>query len=110
MISFNFLQSVIKRYGITSRYRDCATCRKIGVSNPGMDKRFFSSPNYPHRLSSPPSPLINRVPSFFHGEKRPERDVEHSPPCSAVAKNEQNCTSTPRYTSPCTYRDKFTFF
>ena len=29
LISFNFLQSVINRYGIASRYRDYATCGTI---------------------------------------------------------------------------------
>jgi hypothetical protein len=78
--------------------------------NSGGDKRFLTSPNYPHRLNSPPCPLFKRILKFFHGEKRPERDVELSTLCSAGAKNALNCSSTPLICLPALRGVSLPFF
>jgi hypothetical protein len=50
--------------------------------------------------------------SVFPGVKRPVREANHSPPCSAEAKNEWSYTSTPQYVfvARCLvkHRDNFT--
>jgi len=58
-------------------------------SNPGRDKRFFSTPNRPHRSWGPPSGQWGS----FSGVKRKGREVSHSAPCSAEVKNEWSFTS-----------------
>jgi hypothetical protein len=51
----------------------------IRGSKPRRGKRFFSSPNHPHRLCDPPSLLFNGYLVVFPRVRRPERDVGHSP-------------------------------
>jgi hypothetical protein len=51
--------------------------------------------------------------ALFPGVKRPAREADHSPPCSAEVKNAWNYTSIPQYffMAWCLvkYRDNFTF-
>jgi len=49
----------------------------------------------PDRPWDPPSLLYNRYRVFPGGKERPGRDVDPSPPSSAVVKKEQSYTSTP---------------
>jgi hypothetical protein len=65
-------------------------------SNPGMGKRFFSSPEPPDRLWGPLGLLFNGYCSSILGVKEPGHEVSHWPHSSAEAENEWSCTpSTP---------------
>jgi hypothetical protein len=59
-----------------------------GVRTPVGARDFIFSKLLPGRLFGPPSVLYNGYPSFFPVVKRPGRRVDHSPPFSAVVKNE----------------------
>jgi hypothetical protein len=52
-------------------------------------------PNCPDQLWGSPSLLLNWYQVYFPGEKRPEREVDHSPPSSAESKNEWSYNFTP---------------
>lgn len=58
-------------------------------SNSGRDKRFFYTPNRPHRPCVPPS---GHWVSFWR-LKRTGREVSHSAPCSTEVKNERSFIS-----------------
>jgi hypothetical protein len=60
-----------------------------GLNGPGIESRW--SDNFrtcPDRLWGPPSLLYNGYRVFPGGKQRPGRDVDHSPPSSAVVKKE----------------------
>ena len=78
-------RNVLESY--RSGYSEQTTGWTIGGSNPGWSNRFVSS--------SPPSPLFYEYRGFIPEVSRPGRDVDHSPPSSAEAKNEWSYTSTP---------------
>jgi len=54
-------------------------------SNPGGDEIFRTCPDRPR---GPPRLLYNAYQVFLGGKERPGRDVDPSPPSSAVAKKE----------------------
>jgi hypothetical protein len=62
---------------------------------PGKSKRIFSSPKHSDLLWGPPSLLFNGCGAFIQVEKRPGRQVHHSPPSSVKFKNEWSYTSAP---------------
>ena len=53
---------------------------------------IFCSPKSPDQLWSPPSHQFNGYQGFFSGVRRQEREINHSPPCSAEQKHEWSCT------------------
>ena len=97
------LQLPIKRH---SDYRYGWT---VYGSNPGRGNKYFSSPQRPHQLRSPPNPLFNGNRGYFSGANRRERKVNHSSPSSAEVKNEWRYTSTPPYASMELDRENFTY-
>jgi hypothetical protein len=78
-----------------SWYSEYATCWTVWGSNPHSGKKFFSSPKRPDWLWGPPSLLFNGYRGSLSGVKRPGREVNDSPPCSAEIKNEWSYTSIP---------------
>ena len=87
-----------------------ATGWTVRGSNPGRDKRFFSSPKYPDRLWGLPGSLFNLYRGSFSGIKRLGHDFNHSPPSNAEVENERCYTSTPLICLRGVDRDNFTFF
>jgi hypothetical protein len=57
----------------------------------------------------PTQPLIQWIPEFFPGVKRPGHQVDHSPPSSTVVKSEWSYTSTPHIYLHRMNRDNYTF-
>lgn len=53
---------------------------------------IFYSPKSPDQLWSPPSRQFNWYQVSFSGVRRLEREIDHSPPCSAEQKHEWSCT------------------
>ena len=82
----------------------------VWSSNPGTDKKRFSSPIRAYRLRFPPSLLFNVYWGYFLGIKRPEHDVDHSTPSSAEVKHERSCTSIPHTCLHGVDTDNFTFY
>jgi hypothetical protein len=72
-------------------------------------KKFFCSPKHPDCLWGLPSPLFSGYQGSFLRVKRPDRDVEHSLPCSAEVKNGWRCTSTPPTSLHGVDMDNFTY-
>ena len=68
--------------------------RTIRNSNPGSGKRCFSSSKFHTGPATHPASYSMGT-GGFPGLKRPDREVHHSCPFSAVVKNEWSCTSTP---------------
>jgi hypothetical protein len=64
-------------------------------SNLGRDHRSVSPPKRPVRLWGPSSLVFNGYRGSFPGVKRPQREVDHSSPSSAVVRNEWSYTSAP---------------
>ena len=58
--------------------------------------RLFSETS--RKALEPTQPLIQWVPAFIPGVKRPGREVDLSSPSSAEVKNEWSPTYTPKYT------------
>jgi hypothetical protein len=71
----------------------------------GIGKIFFCSPKYPDRLWGPPSGYRRSFP----GVKRARPGGNHSPPSSAVVKNERSCTSFHRIRLHDLDKNKYTF-
>jgi len=65
------------------------------VLNPGVGKRFLSSPKHPDYHWGSPSLFLNGCLGSFLGVKWPGCEVDHSPPSSVEVKNEWSCTSPP---------------
>jgi hypothetical protein len=91
------LQVKKSNYKIIQSNSDCARGRAKRGSNPGRDKRFFSSTKRPDRLWSPPSLQFNEHRGSFPGKTQPEREINHSPPSRGKIKNEWRYTSTLPY-------------
>jgi hypothetical protein len=71
--------------------------RGVGVRVP-VWSRIFSSTRHPDRLWGPPNLLSNGYRGDLSpGVKRPEREIDHSPPASAEVKKMWIYTSTPPY-------------
>jgi hypothetical protein len=68
--------------GIAEGYR-LGGCSSI----PGKGKRRVPSPQRPDRFWGSFNLLSNGYRGYFHGVKRPGRDVVHSPPSTAEVKN-----------------------
>jgi len=66
-------------------------------SNPGSDKRFFSSTKRSDRLWGPPSLLFNEHRGSFPGKTQPEREINYLPPSRGEVKNGWRYTSTLPY-------------
>jgi hypothetical protein len=64
-------------------------------SNLGRGKRFFSSLKRPDRLWGQPTLLFNGYYGSFPRAKRPARELDHLPACSADIKHEWRHTFTP---------------
>ena len=71
--------------------------------------RFFSSPKRPDRLWGPPSLIFSGYRGISSGVKRPECDVDHSPPSSAEVKNEWRCNCSVLICFDGIHRDSCTF-
>jgi len=67
---------------------------RSSLSHPSRRKWFFSSPNRPYHLCSPPLLPVNGYRLCFLEVKRPGPKFEHSLPSSAELKNQWNFTST----------------
>ena len=77
----------------TPGYSDEITGWTVQVSNPGEEKKVFSSPKRPNRLWGPPSLLFNSYRCSFPGIKRLEHEAEHSPSSISEVYNEWSITS-----------------
>ena len=86
-----FFQYTFSVVGIAIRLR----AERAGGSNPGRDKRFFSSPKRPNQLLGPISFLVDGYLCSFQRVKLAEREAAHSPASSAEVKNDWSYTSTP---------------
>jgi hypothetical protein len=78
-------------------------------SNANPDEGFVPSLISLDNLSGPPTFIFSGYRGSFAGAKRPECEVNHSPPSSSQVKKRWSYTSTPPI---CLYdvdRDKFTF-
>jgi hypothetical protein len=71
------------------------------------DEGFVSSLISPDRLSGPPTFIFSGYRGSFAGTKRPECEVNHSPPSSTQVKKQWNCTITPPICLHGVDRDKF---
>ena len=90
----------------------CAPGSVVGIATvyvlygPGIESRWGGGEifrTYPDRPWGPPSFLYNEYRVFPGGKERPGRDVDPSPPSSAVVKKEQSYTSTlPMGRTACT--------
>ena len=82
----------------TSRYTDYAMPWMVQGSNPSRAKRFLFlfSPKSPYQLCGPPRLLFNGYRVLPRGGvvKQSGCEVNHSPPSSAVVKNEWSYTCT----------------
>ena len=78
-----FLQHINLWAGIAQSVLRLATGWTVRGSNPGGGEIFRTSPDRPW---GPPSLLYHGYRVSFRGAKRPERDVDHSPPSSAEVK------------------------
>jgi len=78
-------------------------------SIPGRVKKFFSSPQLPTWVWSPPSLLFDALLGAVCQEKWLGHKEDHSFPLSAEVENEQSCTSTPPVCLDHMYRDNFSF-
>ena len=78
-----------------SQYMDWTSASMVRGSNPGGDKRFFSSPKRPYRLWGSHSLLFNGYPGYFLGVEGPGGQFNHSPPCSVEVKSEWSYTTSP---------------
>ena len=78
---------------------------RYGVLNPDRDESFFSSPEWPHWLWSPPSLLFNGNWGSFPGVKQLGCDFDHWPPSSTEIKNEWSYISVPPICLHCVDRD-----
>lgn len=67
----------------------------VHVSNPGRGKKGFSSLETFRLAVEPPSLLFNGYMGSFQLVKRPVREVNRTPPDSAVMKNKWRHTSVP---------------
>jgi hypothetical protein len=105
MLQKSTLSNHICDPGQRNRYGDLATGWKIRNSNPGRGKRFLSSPDW---IWDPPSLLFNKYRDSYLRAKRPEREVDHSPPSSAEVKNEWSYTSAPPACLHSVDRNNFT--
>jgi hypothetical protein len=63
--------------------------------NLGRAKKFFPSPKRPNGLGDPPCLLCNEYRAPRPVTKRPEGDVDHSPPSKVEAENVWSYTSAP---------------
>ena len=70
--------------GWCSRDSDKAKGWTFRGSNPGRGKRFFFPQKHQGQLWAPPSLQLNGDRVSFPGVKLPGREVDHSPPCSAI--------------------------
>jgi hypothetical protein len=95
-LSIFFFQNLSNEWesGYLSQYSAQAGQPRNRGSISGKGKRFFSSPQRPDKLLSPPCLLNNG----YLGVKRPEREADQSPQSSAKTMNASRYTSTP-YTS-----------
>jgi hypothetical protein len=78
-----------------------ATGMTVRGSNSGMGKKMFlfSKPAKTDPGAQPP--VVQWVPGFFpNGAKRPDREVEHSPPSRAEVKNTWRYNATPSICLP----------
>jgi hypothetical protein len=100
-------RQLLRKCTVSKRSRDSSvgiatSCRlddrRVGVRVP-VGSRIFSSSDRPDRLWGPPNLLpIQCVPrALSPGVKRPGREVDHSPPTSAVVRKMWIYTSTPPY-------------
>ena len=72
------------------------------VAIPAGEKVFFIFvQNRPDRLWCPCIIMFNRYRGSIAEVKRPGRDFDYSPPCSAYIRNELYCTPSPLYTFVC---------
>ena len=97
---------------MTSGDSDYAMGRIITGLNPGKEKIYFPSPEYPDRLSGhcASSSISTGYRNNFPGVKRPGCEDDHSPPSGDEVKNEWSYTSTPPTGLPSVDRDNFISF
>ena len=62
-------------------------------SSPGRDRDFFIFKQAQAGLGAHPAFSPMSINILFQWKKRPERDIEHSPPPSARGKSERSCIS-----------------
>ena len=95
------------KFWVAQLVQRLTTGQTIRGSNPGVGEIFLTCPDRPW---GPPSLLYNEYRIFPGCKERPGRDVDPSPPSSAVVKKEQSYTSTlPMGRMDCT-RVHFTFY
>jgi hypothetical protein len=80
---------------------------RVRGSNTGRGKKCFLSSKRLDRLWGPPNLIFNVI---FPGVKRPERQVDYSPPSSDEIRNEWSNMSAPPIRLRGWDGDNFTFF
>jgi len=91
-----FINFYVKNHYITESYRHGDGLDDRGsIPSRGNDVLFFFATAFKSVLVRT-QPPVQWVPgNLTQGVKRPGRETNHSPPCSAEVKNWWSCTSTP---------------
>jgi hypothetical protein len=86
-----------------------ATGCTTGGSNPGIAKKFFSTPDVQTGCGPHPGSCSVGTALLSRGKKQPGREVNHSCPCSAEVKSDWNFALAPSVFHHGVDRDSFTF-